>query len=99
MPPPMSPPINAWEDEDGSPNHHVTRFQTIAPSSAASTTFWVPAPVSRMPLLIVLATAVEVNAPTKFITAAMATASRGDRARVDTEVATALAVSWKPLVK
>jgi hypothetical protein len=29
----------------------------------------------------------------------MITATRGDSARVDTDVAIALAVSWKPLVK
>ncbi len=38
------------------------------------------------------------NAPTKFITAAMARATRGVSARVDTEVAMAFAASWKPLV-
>ena len=45
------------------------------------------------------ATASERNAPTKFSTAASATATRGDIARVEIDVATALAVSWKPLVK
>src|ERR1700675_5076715 len=35
MPPPTSPPINAWELEDGIPNPHVIRFQTIAPTRAA----------------------------------------------------------------
>ena len=38
------------------------------------------------------------NAPTKFITAARVSATRGVRARVDTDVAIALAASWKPLV-
>ena len=38
------------------------------------------------------------NAPTKFMTAAMASATRGLRAPVDTDVAIALAASWKPLV-
>ena len=38
------------------------------------------------------------NAPTKFITAARISATRGVRARVETEVAIALAASWKPLV-
>ena len=38
------------------------------------------------------------KAPTKFMTAAMARATRGVSARVDTEVAMALAASWKPLV-
>ena len=40
-----------------------------------------------------------MNAPAKFRTADSRTAKRGDIARVETEVAIALAVSWKPLVK
>ena len=52
-----------------------------------------------MPLPTVFATAVATNAPTRFETAASATRRRGDSARVDTDVAIALAVSWKPLVK
>jgi len=46
----------------------------------------------------VLATLVEIRAPRRFSPAAIITATRGERARVDTEVAIALAVSWKPLV-
>ncbi len=38
------------------------------------------------------------NAPTKFITAASVSATRGVSARVETEVAIAFAASWKPLV-
>ena len=45
------------------------------------------------------ATASERNAPTKLSTAARATATRGDIARVEIDVATELAVSWNPLVK
>ena len=52
-----------------------------------------------MPLAIVAATASERKAPTKFSTAASVTATFGGIARVEIEVATALAVSWKPLVK
>ena len=52
-----------------------------------------------MPLAIVAATASDRNAPTKFRHAAMITATRGDIARVETEVAIEFAVSWKPLVK
>ena len=49
--------------------------------------------------LAVAATASERNAPTKFSTAASVTATRGGMARVEIEVATALAVSWNPFVK
>ena len=52
-----------------------------------------------MPVAIVAATSSEMNAPTKFSTAAIATARRGDSARVEIDVATAFAVSWKPFVK
>ena len=52
-----------------------------------------------MPLAIVAATSSDRKAPTKFSTAARPTATRGGIARVEIEVATALAVSWKPLVK
>ena len=46
----------------------------------------------------VLATFWPRKAPTKFMTAAMASATRGVSARVETDVAIALAASWKPLV-
>ena len=52
-----------------------------------------------MPLAIVAATWSDRKAPTKLRTAAMVTATRGGIARVEIEVATALAVSWKPFVK
>ena len=57
------------------------------------------ASASTMPWPTVAATSSEMNAPTKFRIAASATAKRGDIARVEIDVATALAVSWKPLVK
>ncbi len=93
------PPIRACEDDDGSPSHHVTRFQAIAPIRPANTVRSVIEVESTMPLAIVAATASDRNAPTKFRVAAMITARRGDIARVDTEVAIEFAVSWKPLVK
>ena len=55
--------------------------------------------MSSTPLPTVFATAVVTKAPTRFATDAIATASRGGSARVEIEVATAFAVSWKPLVK
>jgi hypothetical protein len=96
---PTSPPISACEEEDGRPSHHVIRFQTIAPTTAASTVCGVTDPASMIPVPTVFATAVVTNAPARFASAAMRTASRGESARVETEVATAFAVSWKPFVK
>ena len=55
---------------------------------------------STSPLLIVLATAVPtVNAAMKLKNAAHATATPGERTRVETTVAIELALSWKPLMK
>ena len=91
--------MSACDELDGSPDHHVSRFQEIAPNNAASTVVVVASPESMIPLPTVLATAVVTKAPARFAAEAMSTAIRGDNARVDTDVATALAVSWKPLVK
>ena len=75
------------------------RFQTIAPIKAARIVFSVASPLSMMPLPTVFATAVVTNAPARFASAAIRTAIRGVSARVDTDVATAFAVSWNPFVK
>ena len=106
-PAPTKPPIRAWVDEDGSPNHQVIRFQTIAPTNAAMMTIkavWLAeiksAPVAppggsrlTISLAIVSATSVPNRAPTKFMIAAIISAALGVKARVDTEVAIAFAAS------
>ena len=56
-------------------------------------------PSSTSPLEMGLATWTERKAPTRFRTPAMSTAVRGSSAPVAIDVAIALAVSWKPLVK
>ncbi len=96
---PSTPPISAWLELDGRPRYHVTRFQVIAPTSPARTTFSVIASASTIPDAIVAATASETNAPSTFSTAALSTAARGESARVETLVAIEFAVSWKPFVK
>ena len=53
---------------------------------------------SAMSPPMVLATPTPVNAPTKLRTAAIRTAVRPGSTLVETTVATALAVSWKPLM-
>ena len=87
------PPISACEDDDGSPNHQVARFQAIAPISPPKTTVGVIAPASTMPPATVAATLSEMNAPTKFRIAAIVTATLGLSAPVAIVVAIALAVS------
>src|ERR1700712_4090920 len=97
---PIRPPIRAWEDEDGRPSHQVPRFHAIAPSRPASTISSPSRPWGGLmiPEPTVAATLVDTSAPSTFITAAIASATRGVIARVDTAVAMAFAESWKPLV-
>jgi hypothetical protein len=101
-PTPMSAPMRACEDDDGIPSHHVMRFHTMAPMTAARTMTRPLCPdasvMSMMPLPMVWATSVPSMAPTRLNTAAMIRAARGVSARVETDVAMAFAASWKPLV-
>ena len=92
------PPIRQCDELDGIAHHQVSRFQTIAPTSPPSSTGLVTASTSTMPLATVAATWVETSAPTRFSTAAAASATFGGTARVEIEVATAFAASWKPFV-
>ena len=96
---PTSPPIRACEDDEGSPKYQVIRFQVMAPEQAGHHDHQ-PVRAGRRVItsLTVCATFWPRNAPTKFMTAARASATRGVSARVDTEVAIALAASWNPLV-
>src|SRR6266542_2987499 len=108
---PIIPPASAWEEEDGRPHHQVTRFQTIAPMSAAKTTrrtTVVPSALrwakSTIPVPIVAATLSSAPhrtgaAETKLKKAAHATAQSGVSTRVETTVAIEFAASWKPLMK
>src|SRR5258706_16089216 len=80
------------------PKYQVNRFHTIAPTSAAviATSGTVP---PTIPLPTVLATSVPLIAPMKLSAAAIVIATHGDSTRVEMTVATALAVSWNPLMK
>jgi hypothetical protein len=96
---PMTPPIRACDDDDGMPRHHVKRFQKMPPSRPARMIAGVMASGFTTSSAIVAATSSEMNAPTKFSSAARATAAGAGSARVAIDVAIALAVSWKPFVK
>ena len=96
---PMTPPISACEELDGIPNSQVIRFQMMPPASPAATTVSVTSAVFTRPLAMVAATARDRNAPTKLSAPEIATAVRGPSAPVAIDVAIALPVSWKPLVK
>ena len=68
---PANPPMRACEEEDGRPHHHVRRFQTIAPTSAARMRTGSTTAGFTMSLPIVLATRVSSeNAATKLKKAA-----------------------------
>src|SRR5437764_8768941 len=71
----------------------------MAASSAEMTRSWVVSSGGTIPLPTVVATAVPVKAPATLRTPAISTAVPGASTRVATEVAMALAVSWKPLMK
>jgi hypothetical protein len=101
---PMRPPNMAWEELEGRPTSQVSRFQMMAPTSPAKIMAGVmdtdPSASPLMsPLETVFATATERNAPTRLRAPAAMTAVLGLSAPVAMEVAIALAVSWKPLVK
>src|SRR6266478_6065745 len=95
---PHSPPMSAWLELEGKPNHHVGMFQMNAASTAASTVHIVKTSASTKPLPPVEATAPPRSAPVKLKNAAIAMACRGVRTLVETTVAMALAASWKPLL-
>src|SRR5919199_2302518 len=98
-PAPTIEKISAWLELDGSPRYQVSRFQMMAATRAEMTSDWVEISGGTMPLPTVVATAVPESAPRKLSTPAISTARPGDSTRVATDVAMALAVSWKPLMK
>src|SRR5438552_2248003 len=86
---PHKPPISAWLELEGSPNHQVSRFQIIAPSKAQ---MMMPEVIvtcleSIRPEEMVLATAVPHMAPSRLVAAARTTAWRGVNTLVETTVA------------
>src|SRR5207302_9265974 len=93
---PLSAPTSAWVELLGSPRYQVIRFQMIAPVRAAMMT---TSPALKATILAIVFETLAwkkttvITAPARFRTAAIRTAIRGDRARVDTDVAIALAVS------
>src|SRR5712691_13465059 len=100
IPAPISPPIKACELEDGIPNPHVIRFQTMAPINAANITCASMTLGSMMPVPIVLATwSPNTMKATKLKNAAHTTAYCGRSTRVETMVAIELAASCSPLRK
>ena len=88
---PMNPPISAWEELLGKPRYQVSRFQTMAPVSAARRTVSLMAWAATISSPMVLATATpKTNGPTKLASAVIPSARRGESARDEIMVATTL---------
>src|SRR4051812_3863763 len=96
---PTTPPMRACDELDGMPRYHVARFHEMLPARPANTTVRVTSVVLTRPLAMVAATLKDRKAPTRLSAPDSATATLGGSARVAIEVAIALPVSWKPLVK
>src|SRR4030042_6366641 len=99
IPAPTIPERMAWLEDVGRPRYHVKSSHIIAAIRAEIIVICVMHEASTRPAPTVLATAVPVNAPTMFKTAAMDTATFEDKTLVDTDEAIAFAVSWKPFMK
>ena len=101
-PTPVRAPMIACVEDEGRPSRQVIRFHVIAPTSAESTmtrpSWELTSVMLMMSSAIVVATLVPSSAPSRLKNAAIASATRGVSARVETEVAMAFAASWKPLV-
>src|SRR5580765_2630042 len=67
---PHKPPTRAWLELDGSPTYQVSRFQTIAPSSAAMRVYCETNLASTNPEAMVCATLLPIIAPARFVTVA-----------------------------
>ena len=97
---PSSPPSSAWDELDGIPRYHVTRFQITADIRAAITTVCVMASATSKELPMVVATATpNKKGPTKTAPAAIISATLGRSAREEITVATRLELSCNPLRK
>ena len=97
---PTSPPTKVWDELDGNPSHQVTRFHTIAATSAAPITFRFTKSGSTTPFPIVWATLwVKTVKAIKLKNDAIPTAARGESTFVETTVAIEFAESWNPLIK
>src|SRR5437868_1372080 len=66
---PHKPPIIAWLELDGRPNHQVMRFQIMAPISVQIKISDEIAFMSTRPEVMVLATAVPSKAPVRLVNA------------------------------
>jgi hypothetical protein len=91
---PTNPPTRVCEELEGSPNHHVKRFQAIAATKADAITVRSITSGFITPFPIVAATfSGKTRKATKLKNDAMATAATGDSTLVETIVAIEFAES------
>jgi len=101
---PAKAPINVWEEDEGIPNHQVSRFQKIAASNPAKITSSISCPLTTSVFTVfamVLATpwSLKMKKALKLKNAAHITACAGVSTLVETMVAIELAESWNPFMK
>lgn len=97
---PTSPPTRVCDELDGSPSHHVIRFQVIAATKAEAITVRFITSGFITPFPIVVATfGSKIRKAMKLKNAAIDTAATGERTFVETTVAIEFAESWNPLMK
>ena len=99
IPPPISAPINAWDELLGIPKYHVNRFQIIDEINTHIITHCGIDVWLTILSPTVLATAVPMKAPIKLHIQHIIIACLGVNAFVVIDVATAVAVSWNPFIK
>ena len=93
-PVPIRPPMRAWEELLGRPNHQVTRFQIMAPPKAEKISKLSTILGLIIPVPTVFATCAPIKkTATKLNKAAHMTAYRGLSTRVETTVAIEFAAS------
>ena len=89
--------ITWWFGMPSSSSHALIGGLVGAALAAAGTVHW-SGVLDKVVIPMVLATPSDTSAPSRFITAASSSATLGVSARVEIDVAMALAASWKPLV-
>src|ERR1700676_4133821 len=100
---PMNPPISVCDELEGMPNHHVSRFQAIAPISPEKMTSsvikcWLTELAIVFPILNSPIRYLEIKNAAKLNNAAQSTAWKGVRTLVDTTDAIELAASRNPFI-
>jgi hypothetical protein len=98
IPAPAKPPINVCEEEEGIPNHHVSKFHAIAAINPANITTNPTCPEITSALTVfatVFATpwSLKIKKAAKLKSAAQITAWKGVSTFVETTVAMELAAS------